>query len=366
MKNSKNLFLVAGLVLTTVASFAQKANETSAAVEFKSNFQPAFFSQDMPKAKSSLAKAKEYIDLAYANETTKESPKTLYYKGEIYFYIMVMKGIDSNLFSTVTPEVAFEESIAAFNKSYTISNKMDADIEEAIAQKKSLVEMACLASYDAKNYKDAMEGYDAQVKLSSALNQIDTTSIYFAGICAEKAENYGKAAEYYIKCADLSYKVPEMYKTVANVLILDKKNDEATAYLEKAIEKDPNDKAMHYVIGTFYMEAGQNDKATESLRKAIALDPKYQDAQYQLGAHLLSIGLNIRTEANALKPNDPNFDKLIAESDAYYTQALVPLEAYIAMQPNDKEVLLNLSKLYRSLKNTEKALEYKRRHDEVK
>ena len=366
MKNSKNLFLVAGLVLTTVASFAQKANETSAAVEFKSNFQPAFFGGDMPKAKSSLTKAKEYIDLAYNHADTKESPKTLYYRGEIYFYVMVLKGLDSNLFAAVSPEQAFEESMASFNKSYTISNKMDADIEESIAQKKSFIEMACMAAYDEKKFKDAMEGYDAQVKLSSALNQIDTTSIYFAGICAEKDENYGKAAEYYIKCAELGYKVPEMYKTVANVLILDKKNDEATAYLEKAIEKDPNDKAMHYVIGTFYMEAGQNDKATESLRKAIALDPTYQDAQYQLGAHLLSIGLNIRTEANALKQNDPNFDKMIAESDAYYAQAVVPLEAYIAMVPNDKEVLLNLSKLYRSLKNTEKALEYKKRHDEAK
>lgn len=358
-------FLAAGIALTTGFSFGQKAVETSAAVEFKNNFMPAFMSGDMVKAKTSIVKAREFVDAAAAHPDTKESPKTLFYKGEVYYYLLFMKGLDSVTFANVK-ESDFDESMAAFNKAYTISNKMDADIEESIGQKKMMLDQGAVKLFNDKMYSEAMEVYDAQVKLSGALNRIDTTSIYYAGVCASNAENWDKAAQYYAKCADYGYKVPEIYKMVANAYIQGKKQAEATAYLEKAIEKTPNDKELHYVIGTFYMEAGENDKATESLRKAVAIDPKYWDAQYQLGAHLQSIGSSIRTKANALPLGDPNFEKLIAEGDEYYRQALVPLEAYIAAFPNDKAVLQSLSQLYRALKNTEKAVEYKRRLDEAK
>src|SRR3989338_5454708 len=72
MKNSKNWFLLAALALTTGFSFAQKAVETSAAVEYKNNFQGAFMQQDMEKAKSSLTKAKAFIDEAAVHPDTKE------------------------------------------------------------------------------------------------------------------------------------------------------------------------------------------------------------------------------------------------------------------------------------------------------
>lgn len=362
MKNSKTWVLVAGLALTTGASFAQKAIETSAAVEYKNKFLPAFQSQDMEGAKASLLKAKGFIDAAAAHPDTKESPKTLYLKGEIYFMLYTFKQMGDAAFASV-PDDALDQSVAAYNKAYTISDKFDGDVREAVQQKAALLDMAAVASYNDKKYKDAMEAYDIRAKVATAIGETDTTAIYFAGVCAENDGDWDKAASYYAKCADLGYKVPEIYKIVANALIQAKKTDEATAFLEKAIEKAPNDKELHYVVGTFYMEAGQDDKATESLRKAVAIDPKYWDAQYQLGAHLQSIGTKIRTKANALPLNDPNYDKLIAQSDEYYKQALPPLEAYIAALPDDAAVLTCLSQIYRALKNPEKAAEYKKRLD---
>lgn len=365
MKN-KHWFLAAGMTLMGVAAFAQKPAETSAAVEFKNNFQPAFMSQDMEKAGTSLLKAKGFIDQAAEHADTKESPKTLYYKGEIYFYLALFSGIDSVKFGQYDGDETLNSSIAAFNKGYTVSNKMDDDIEQAIAQKKSFIEMASVQAYNNKMYKEAMEGYDVQVKLSSAINKLDSNSIYFAGICAENAGDWDKAAEYYKRCAEIGYKVPEIYKTVANALIQGKKTEEATAFLAKAIEKAPNDKELHYVIGTFYMDAGENDKATESLKKAIAIDPKYWDAQYQLGAHYLGMATTSKKKANDLPMKDPNYQKLLDESVAHYKEAVAPLEAYIAANPKDEAVLTSLYQIYRALKNPEKEAEYKKRLDDVK
>lgn len=365
MKNSKNWFFAAALALATGVAFGQKAVETSAAVEYKTKFLPEFQSGNMEGAKSSLLKAKEYIDVAAVHPDTKESPKTLWLKGDIYFMLVLFNAMDSVTFANV-PDDAVEQAIAAYNKGYTVSNKFDADIEESVNQKAALIDMAAVTSFNEKKYSDAMEAYDMRAQLFTAINKVDSIAIFYAGVSAENNKDFGKAAEYYKKAADIGYKVPEIYKMVANALIQDKRTQEATEYLAKAIEKSPNDKELYYAIGTFYMEAGENQKATDALRKAVEIDPKYWDAQYQLGAHLQSIGAELRNKANALPLNDPNFNKLIAESDEYFKQAVVPLEAYIAGNPNDKQVLLILSQVYRSLKNTEKAAEYKKRADEAK
>jgi hypothetical protein len=67
-----------------------------------------------------------------------------------------------------------------------------------------------------------------------------------------------------------------------------------------------------------------------------------------------------------LKLGDPNYDILLAKGDDYYKKSLVPLEAYITKQPNDKEVLTILFQIHKSLKNSEKAIEYKKRADAIK
>jgi Tfp pilus assembly protein PilF len=57
---------------------------------------------------------------------------------------------------------------------------------------------------------------------------------------------------------------------------------------------------------------------------------------------------------------------MLQQADDTYKRALVPLEKYIGKNPNDKDVLNILFQLNRSLGNTEKALEYKKRADAIK
>jgi hypothetical protein len=57
---------------------------------------------------------------------------------------------------------------------------------------------------------------------------------------------------------------------------------------------------------------------------------------------------------------------LPAEADMLYTKAIMPLDAYIAKKPNDKDVLTILFQLYRNLGQFDKANEYKKRADAIK
>ena len=53
------------------------------------------------------------------------------------------------------------------------------------------------------------------------------------------------------------------------------------------------------------------------------------------------------------------------QSDDTYARALIPLEKYIIAFPNDKAVLNILFQIHRSLGNSDKALEYKKRAEGI-
>jgi tetratricopeptide (TPR) repeat protein len=401
----KNLFrssalFVCGIALTTGA-LAQKKNETSAAVEFKNKYQVSLMSGDNEGAKKALIAAKEFIDLAAEHPETKESPKTLYYKGEIYsnFLVLGMQTMDTS-FIKLAGEDALEVAIAAYKKGFEVSDKFDRDIKDAVMQKRGMLDMYSNAMYKNEMFKEAGELYMTQAMFSDAVNELDTTSIFNGAICYEKASEYVKAAEGYEKLAKAGYKgtttyvlasaayrkggQPEKSKAIIaegrkkypsdKDLLLELVNTNidqgdaagAEAALNEAIAKDPNNKQLHYTIGTIYIDLKENAKAEQALNKSLEIDPEYTDALYQLGAHLVTWAGDTKTAANQLKFGDPNYNKMIQESDDIYKRALIPLEKYIAKSPNDKDVLNILFQLHRSLGNSEKALEYKKRADAIK
>lgn len=391
--------LLSGLQVT-----AQKANETSAALEYK-KFNDIMMSGmmsgevDFESAKKTIEKAKGYIDLAAENEATKESPKTLFYKGEIYFGYIMAFGTDT-VFLRENGDKFIETALTAYKKGYTLSPKFRQDTEQSINQKKMSFGTQINMMYDKKQFKEASEAYEAQVKLSDAVNQVDSSSIFNAAVCAEKAGDLNRAADFYMKTAEVGFKAPDIYAIASSALRKAGKKDQAKAILEKgkqkypseksillemvntaidegdnagaeaslqaAIAKDPSNKQLWYTIGTIYIDLKQNDKAEQALNKALEIDPNYMDAQYQLGAFLLGVAGDISQEASRLKFGDAQYDVLMAKSDDYYKKALTPLENYIQKNPNDKTVLTILFQIHKNLKNTEKALEYKKRADAIK
>jgi tetratricopeptide (TPR) repeat protein len=393
--------LIAGALIISASTFAQKKNETSAAVEFKNKYQMSMASGDVEGAKKALIAAKEFIDLAAEHVETKESPKTLYYKGEIYanFLMVGMQTMDTT-FMKIGGDDALEVAIAAYKKGFDISDKFDSDIKDAVYQKKAMLDPYANMLYKNNMFKEAGELYITQADLSSAVSELDSTSIFNGSLCFEKGSEFIKAAEGYEKLAKVGYKgtttyvlASSAYRKGGNIekakaivaegrkkhpsdrdLLLELVNTNidagdaagAEAALNEAITKDPNNKQLHYTIGTIYIDLKENEKAEKALNKSLEIDPDYADALYQLGAHLVTWAGDTKTAANQLKFGDPNYNKMLQQADDTYKRALVPLEKYIGKNPNDKDVLTILFQLNRSLGNTEKALEYKKRADAIK
>lgn len=378
--------LLVGSLFVSGNSFSQKMNETQAAMDFK-KYAKAAATGNMEDAKAALERAKTAVDAAAEHPETKESSKTNYYKGEIYM----------GLHSFTRSKNDFKTAIDAYTKSFNTDKKFHGDIQESIITYKRNFDNASYKMYNDSLFAEASDNYYNSVELLSVVGQIDTAGIYYSGVAANQGNLSTIAADRFKKCAELGYKAPNTHLLASQSLRKEKRFNEAKelilqgrksfpndrglllelvntaietgdskgaeSSLVEALAADPTNKQLYYVIGTIYMDLKQNDKAEEALNKAIQLDPDFADAQYQLGAHLLGVASGIREDASRLKFGDPNYDKLILKSDEVYRKALVPLEAYISKIPNDKSVLTILFQIHKSLKNTDKALEYKKRAD---
>lgn len=396
----KNVSLALGVLALSSVAFGQKKNETSAAVEYKTKYLPALMQGDFETAKKALRSAKEFVDLAAAHPDTENSQKTLWLKGEIYYnYLTVGMMSQDTSFIKEAGEDAIDQSVAAFKKGYPLGKKHKADIEASVG--KNVEQMNGMAGmlYQAEQFEGAAEVYETMAKYNDAIEVMDSISIFNASLCYEKAEKYDKAAAGYEKLAEAQYKgvtsavdASRAYRKAGKIekakSIIDKARETnpsnrelllelvntniesgdaagAEKALNDAIATDPENKALHYTIGTIYIDLKENEKAEESLNKALEIDPNYVDAQYQLGAHLVTWAGDLKQEANDLKFGDPNYNKLIAQSEETYKRALIPLEKYIEAFPNDKPVLNILFQLHRNLGNSEKAIEYKKRAEGI-
>jgi tetratricopeptide (TPR) repeat protein len=280
--------------------------------------------------------------------------------------------------------------------------------------------------YGNGEYSEAAELYAGQAAFRESIQIMDTNAIFNAALSYDYSKQYEKAVPMYLKLAEIKYKGTQCYVyasssyrksgetakakaliakaregnptdkdlllEVVNTSIEEGDAAAAESALAGAIENDPLNKQLHYTIGTIMIDLGSGalamhgdsvarsfdeklalkeksesyyTKAEAALNKALEIDPDYVDAQYQQGAHLVTWAGIIKTEASKLPYGDASYQLLEDRGEATYKRALVPLEKYIAAFPKDKSVLTILFQIERNLKNTEKALAYKKRADAI-
>lgn len=402
----KKLTLSLGIVALSTVAFGQKTKVTDAALEYGKLKPMLYAGTDIPGAKKSVIIAKNSIDEAsneydaMADKNVAAEPKDLqkmnWYKGEIYFALSILIGMDSTIID-MSSDDALDVSMKSWKTGMGQGNKYAEDIDGSVKEKISMIYMFSGEFWKKEEYQNAGEGYEACALLSDCLGTLDTLMIFNAGLSYENAKNYEKAAEMYSQLAKANYRGAKGAVLAANVYRRLEQNDKvieilsvaqssypndrelllalvnanidagnasgAEAALKAAIATDPTNAKLHYNSGTIYIELKENQKAEEALRKALELDPGYTDAQYQLGAHLYNWAFQLKDEAAFLKIGDPKEEELKAQSDEKMKGSIDALETYIKSDPNDKNVLQILYKAYHKQGNSEKASEYKKRYD---
>lgn len=374
--------LMAGFVM------AQPNIRTSAIMAYKDATE-CMQKQDLACTKKNILEAKKLIDQCAAHEETKSDPKTLYYRGEIYLTLTMISAMDVTMKEYGTPE---NGKIAMDSYKAAIANKTKKyDPTDDITLKMNLIRMTALNQgvefFNKKDYKMAYQLFAGGAEAMEILSITDSLAHYNAGLAAERQGKHDTAALHFKKCVEVGYQGSEMYNTLVNSLVEAGQNEEAYKYIQegnakypgnkdllisevnyhlkkgnkeeaqqatnKAIEKDPKNPVLYFVVGTIYDDLKQYEMAETSYKKAIELKPDYFDAIYNLGAMNHNFGVELIKKIETITDNTL-YQEEKKKADQKFADALPYLEKCRALDPKDVNTMIMMKNCYGRLGQQDK------------
>jgi tetratricopeptide (TPR) repeat protein len=354
-------------------------------------------------------KAKELIDEAIKHENCINYAKAHVVRGKIYQSIFERDSILRDQLPDLL-DVAWDE--------YQTAIKLD---EKNKLEKELNMQFLVLApdfvnqgvnSYNSEKFDRALACFKRSLEVHASpygSQKIDTLTIHYAGIVANKLERWEEAIAFFRKLQELNYQEVNAPAIIASIFMQQgqaaltagdtisarAKQEEGFAYLVEGYKKDPTNEYMlieminyylrgntpekaepyldeainlnpakaefYRVKGTLYERLGEPEKAEAMFLKTLELDPNDFSAYLQLGnIHIERIGKHYQ-EANDIQDNKQYsiaMDKVMQE----YEGVLPYFERALELQPGNENTLTMLSRIYYTLRtrpNTGPAYEKK-------
>ena len=133
------------------------------------------------------------------------------------------------------------------------------------------------------------------------------------------------AIDYFKKAASLAEWNSQLWVRLGGILYDNRKYSEAVTFMDKAVEKFPNDFTINLIYGLSLSQDNQNEKAKVYLQRALNINPDDLTTLSALGYSL-----------NQLKEND---------------EAIRLLQKALAIQPDNVQIIGQLALIYDSKKN---------------
>ena len=349
-----------------------------------------------------LPKAKEAIDAAIMNEKTMNEAKTWYTRGKIYNLIAVDS---TNAFSNVENpiDVALESFRNALNMSDSKNYKID--IANSLAVTFSLYFSKGANAYNAGDLETAYKYFSKSNETNlleidaNPLSLLDTGVIFNVGLTAERTNRTAEAITAFQKLVDMKYSESYLYSELSNLYMEAGRKDEALKVIEAgrmnfpqdkeimitelnfylndnkladlvgklqdAINIDPENPELYFVLGTTHSELikidsvnSQNhfDESVKAYAKALSYAPDRFDINLNMGALYYNTAIEINKTMNALPlDKESEYQKLQNERNSLYTSALPYFEKAHQVNPADISTMQALKEIYVRTGQTEKA-----------
>lgn len=387
----KPFFLVVCLSLSSLIAHAQPAKRTSA-------YNYLTYGE--------LNNAKNAIDEAITHEATINDAKTWYFRGQIYHAIYQSK---EEKYKTLDPQ-AIIKAAEAYKRCAELDKKKDYtdDLKNRIKIAENQMMNEGIGAYNKEQFGDALLYFESSYELSKhpLSARLDTQAVFNAALVAEKIKNYEKAQKSWEEVIRLGYGKGKSYLSMVELLKSQGKEEEALAMAKKgraqypddaslivaelnfylssgkdkeaeqsialALEKDPNNKNLHFALGTISNNLanpkadkpqptdaeykGHFEKAEKSYLKALEIDPSYFDAVYNLGALYFNAAVKVIEAAVNIKDNKL-YEAEKQKADAIFAKSLPYLEKAYTLDPNDVSTLQSLKSLYARTGNNDKYAE---------
>ena len=399
----KTIFTILLAAISSIA-FAQKQNITSAAILLKQYSSEKDTSVQTLKIKE----AKEFIDQAFANESTSNEPKMWNYRAPIYLQIALKKpSLDEDAILKATE--AHIKSLQKDEKGRVIVRKWttEEDILAGLIQCGYKLFNVAIDKYNAKDYTGALKYYnaifdiiplDAEDQLKRG-NITKETILYNSFFASSMMKDNATSKKLLQQLIDINFNEPAIYIHMSNVYLEDKNTDKALEYLKlgrnmfegdqslinteinlyiqlgrtselieklgEAIALDSENDLLYFNRGTIYDQEGDFVNAEKDYKASLAINPDAFGTNYNLGALYFNAGVAINNKANDTSSNKI-FEKLKKEAEASFAKALPFLETAYELNGEDKNTLLSLKQLYYLSGDYKKSEEMKKQIEELK
>ncbi len=377
-------------------SFGQKSKIASA------NNYLTFFLKDNDK--EALGKAKEAIDLAAAHDKSKNMAKTWYYRGMIYQNIYDNK--DQHHLAPDALTIAFE----SFQKTLFLDEakkEYHSDVIRRLKYIKDAYYNEAAIHLKKEAFQPAFDNFSMVLTLSDYLKKItgetvtDTLVMSYKAYTAEKIGKPDIAKVLYAQLIGMGTRSLPVFQSLARIysdendldnalevlqkgrtlyprdngLIIDELNiflrqgrlQELIEKLEKAIELDPHNPDLYYVLGTAFDSNGEPRKASGAYEKALMINPDYFEVLYNQGALYYNQAIELNKQMNELSAKQMDvYAELKAKRDGHYQSALPYFERALALNENDINSLTALKEIYARTDQLEKSNIIKKRLESLK
>jgi tetratricopeptide (TPR) repeat protein len=388
----KNTFLT----LASAAAFSAALGLATPALAQSSAITNAQLSQKAGQ----MDKALESINQAVASDKTKEKDKAKawFTRGEIYAQLLnpATQALYTKYTKDMQPGEALQKAVESYNKALELDGPTGEYGKQVPAQLSNLYGLAFnagVAGYQAKEYDKALSSFQLAGKI---LPQDTTAALYSAYTQQARQDAAGEKAAYNQVLGLDAYKAKpapvNVYVRLLQIARQEKNEAEAKQVLQKALVAYPNNKtflledlnmsmqggaggaggdaaidkigkaiaadpgnaSLYAVRGSLYDNQKKNDLAMVDYKKAIELDPNNFDAQFNLGINNFNKAATLYTKASKmdLKTYQAQGKKVEAEGKKYFEAALPYFEKALQIQPEDRNTVSALQKVYYRLGRT--------------
>ena len=267
-----------------------------------------------------MLSAKTFVDLAAAHEDTKGNQKTLWLKGDIYSTLMMigMQSQDMELIKDLGENVS-EDAKEALTRAYDVdSKKYKDDVRQTVDRNRTAFNQVGNQMYEAKQYGVAAAMYNEQAEYADCIDFFDTIAVLNSGIAFEYAEMFNEAAASYEKLIAVEYRGAADAAAAVGAYRKAKEYDKALAIFDEARKKYPTDKNLLLEFVQTNLDAGKPEATASALEAIIAAEPDNKEMLYNIASVYIGMGDG----------------KPVNENEAVFTKAEELLNKALTIDPN--------------------------------
>jgi tetratricopeptide (TPR) repeat protein len=200
----------------------------------------------------------------------------------------------------------------------------------------------------------AQRQYDkAMVKFEAAqsIHPDAISPFYYLGVISERLNQPENALKYFKILLEKNPDLVDASLRYVRLLIRRGKTDDARVFIEKAIERSPQNGFFHHIMGEVHLASGDTHLAKKSFNMAILFNPKLVTS-YQMLAQVHEKDQNWKEQVQVMEAcmvNVPDYSGTAVSLSQLYIRkdfidkAITTLEAGLEKTPESTQILNNLA-----------------------